>query len=97
MGWSRTEHRPVSKTLVHLIACTSFLTPKSTSGQNDACDILIEHNRIWTFRPQDLHQDLDRFAQDDGFADWQEMREWFTDTHGLPFQGVLIRWLVPPH
>lgn len=63
---------------------------------HDACPILIEAHRVLTFEPQEIHEDLDRFARYDGFVDWQEMREWFTDTHGLPFQGVLIRWLVPP-
>jgi hypothetical protein len=32
------------------------------------------------------------FAKDDGFLDWSEMVEWFRSTHGLPFEGVLIRW-----
>lgn len=62
---------------------------------HDVCDIMLEANRILTFKPQELH-DLDQFARYDGFADWREMREWFSSTHGLPFQGVLIRWLVPP-
>lgn len=63
---------------------------------HDACDVLLETNRITTFSPQELHADLDAFARLDGFVDWQEMREWFAETHGLPFQGILIRWLVPP-
>jgi hypothetical protein len=24
------------------------------------------------------------------------MRQWFESAHGLPFRGVMIRWLVPP-
>ena len=32
------------------------------------------------------------FAKADGFRDWEEMREWFLKTHGLPFEGILIRW-----
>ena len=35
---------------------------------------------------------LDKFAGADGFADWTEMRAWFEKTHGLPFEGVLIKW-----
>jgi hypothetical protein len=34
-----------------------------------------------------------RLAKADGFADWPEMRAWFSQTHGLPFYGNLIRWL----
>ena len=32
------------------------------------------------------------FALKDGFASFEEMREWFDSTHGLPFSGTLIRW-----
>ena len=32
------------------------------------------------------------FARDDGFMDLSSMLAWFEKTHGLPFEGVLIRW-----
>jgi hypothetical protein len=35
---------------------------------------------------------MDHFAQADGFKDWPALVEWFRETHGLPFSGVLIRW-----
>lgn len=62
---------------------------------HDACPILIEADKIWTFQPQELHTDLDAWAKLDGFQSWEEMRAFFTQAHGLPFNGVLIRWLVP--
>lgn len=31
-------------------------------------------------------------ARADGFASYAEMAEWFIETHGLPFSGLLIRW-----
>ncbi len=34
----------------------------------------------------------DRYAQDDGFTDWNEMRDWFKAEHGLPFEGVALYW-----
>ena len=34
----------------------------------------------------------DEIARRDGFASHQEMAQWFKDTHGLPFDGWLIRW-----
>ena len=37
-------------------------------------------------------RDLDGIAQDDGFRDYAEMRDWFRDRYGLPFEGVLIEW-----
>lgn len=39
-----------------------------------------------------MNTGLNAFAQADGFCDWYDMRDWFHDTHGLPFTGVLIRW-----
>ena len=61
---------------------------------HDICNVLIEERRVFTFKPQELH-DLERFARYDGFATWDEMCAWFKSVHGLPFQGVMIRWLVP--
>lgn len=36
----------------------------------------------------------DRFARDDGFADFSEMRSWFVKEHGLPFDGLIITWTL---
>jgi len=38
------------------------------------------------------HYELDAFAQADGFRSYEDMYEWFRETHGLPFEGVLIKW-----
>lgn len=35
------------------------------------------------------------FARSDGFKDWSDMHEWFTQNHGLPFHGILIKWRYP--
>lgn len=35
---------------------------------------------------------FDRFARADGFVGMDEMIAWFEKTHGLPFEGLLIRW-----
>jgi hypothetical protein len=37
-------------------------------------------------------ESLHDFAKADGFESWGHMRDWFKETHGLPFHGVLIRW-----
>jgi hypothetical protein len=44
--------------------------------------------------------DLDKFALGDGFADWNDMRQFWRDNHGDlvrlgPFVGVLIKWTPP--
>lgn len=44
--------------------------------------------------PQD-GRNADTFAQADGFKDEQEMIDWFGKTHGLPFEGSLIKWDKP--
>lgn len=36
--------------------------------------------------------DKDAFARRDGFTHHDEMVAWFESTHGLPFEGTLIRW-----
>lgn len=36
----------------------------------------------------------DSVARKDGFECWSEMRDWFREQHGLPFEGVLIRWAL---
>ncbi len=41
---------------------------------------------------QGAHHLLDAFSRDDGFENWDDMRDWFLRTHGLPFEGILIRW-----
>ena len=35
---------------------------------------------------------LNMEARTDGFENWQQMREYFETTHGLPFEGDLIKW-----
>lgn len=34
----------------------------------------------------------DRFACADGFDDWEDLQCWFEETHGLPFQGIVLFW-----
>ena len=34
----------------------------------------------------------DDIARADGFDDFFEMREWFEREHGLPFEGIMLRW-----
>ena len=35
---------------------------------------------------------IQRISRDDGFDNAEEMVQWFEETHGLPFEGQLIRW-----
>lgn len=49
-----------------------------------------EHGR------RDLHlldiEERERLAKADGFEDAEAMIAWFTEVHGLPFRGLVIRW-----
>lgn len=36
--------------------------------------------------------DAEGFARADGFTSLPEMAEWFQNTHGLPFEGIVIYW-----
>lgn len=40
----------------------------------------------------DWQKNLDEFAKADGFTDWNDLIEWFSSTHELPFKGALIKW-----
>lgn len=35
---------------------------------------------------------LNHYAQQDGFKNWDDMRRWWVLTHDLPFNGNLIMW-----
>jgi hypothetical protein len=38
-------------------------------------------------------EDLDQFARDDGFSDFDDMKEFWRETHGpQTFEGALIKW-----
>lgn len=51
-----------------------------------------------------VHEGLDALGRADGFANGEEMAEWFEDQYGLPFTGFLHEWdnekgnrLMPVH
>lgn len=39
-----------------------------------------------------LAEPCDDFARADGFLDFFEFADWFRNTHGLPFEGIVIYW-----
>ena len=39
--------------------------------------------------------DMNSLARADGFVNWTELAVWFEKTHGLDFNGLLIRWEAP--
>lgn len=39
-----------------------------------------------------MGDELEQFARADGFESHAEMFKYFEESHGLPFEGVLIQW-----
>lgn len=52
--------------------------------------------RVWVGSIQLGDHDLEAFAREDGFDGSKALGQWFAKTHGLPFEGVLIRWRLLP-
>lgn len=44
---------------------------------------------------RECEQTDNEFAEADGFDSFMDMAAWFRKTHGLPFEGTLIRWDHP--
>lgn len=63
---------------VHITGCNFVLRLQSGRVVNQ-----WEIADIWTRHA---------FAQDDGFRDWWDLTSWFRGQHGLPFDGILIKW-----
>lgn len=80
--WTGKPYRSKQRTLVESVVTAVELITISSDG------IRIEHPS-----PEfDTFPDWEKFARADGFADWPEMLAWFSDTHGLPFSGIVIFW-----
>jgi len=56
----------------------------------DVLDIIITETGI--INHLGGQADHEAIAKRDGFRDWAEMREWFRNVHGLPFNGNVILW-----
>ena len=67
--------------------CVSTLRVELVSSNVARFSCFLEIDRVRLSQEQE-----DAFAQADGFSSFYDMVEWFKKTHGLPFEGVLIRW-----
>lgn len=66
--------------------------------------VRIEATEMW-LDGQRLHASIfsrdqfdptdNEFAQADGFTSFMDLSDWFRQVHGLPFEGVVIRWDEP--
>lgn len=78
--------------------CRKLGEVRCTSVEHVQIDGIEGYDGVWrdaeirvANRPVDS---LDAFAADDGFESGLSMFRWFRDTHGIPFEGQLIRWDV---
>lgn len=54
-----------------------------------SCSITENGVRVGPF-----DENPDDFARADGFDNFKEMKSWFVKTHGLPFRGIFIQWIL---
>lgn len=58
-----------------------------------SAEIRIGKGLLWVSDPRiKTNNPMNTFAKLDGFDNWDAMEAWFEETHGLPFEGLLIRW-----
>lgn len=77
-------------------ACRKIIEPDPVCVMTEPIKVFTRGLAFRVPRTEDLWRlldvDLDDAAREDGFVGWDEMRSWFSSTHGLPFVGLLIRW-----
>ena len=78
-AWTGTPYRSKQRDL-----CSAPITLVK-DVQIDAADVVLDGEKL-------SDADLERFAQADGFSSSEDMLDWFSETHELPFEGILISW-----
>lgn len=63
---------------------------------NHICPIRIEHDTAFLVVGEVYHEiddlELKDMCKTDGFNNYEEMRDFFKNQYGLPFEGELIEW-----
>lgn len=68
----------------------------ATGTIEQVSDIEIYGDSIHLAGRRLTNQQRELFAIADGFATFNDMAEWFRHTHDLPFEGILIHWILTP-
>lgn len=84
--WSGKPYRSKQRVIRPATSCNSVrgVAIFPNRDKTEACMLVDGYN--WT--------DHESMAKADGFANWKDMWTWFANTHGLPFEGDLITWVV---
>lgn len=75
--WTGLPYRSKQEVLREVVCCS-------------VREVLIQPDFIFVDKQKVDHDDW--FAQQDGFVDADDMRQWFSKVHGLPFGCDLIQW-----
>ena len=59
------------------------------------CMYINDNLLFASLHSRDADQTDNEFAEADGFESFMDMADWFSDVHGLPFEGVVIYWNEP--
>lgn len=84
--WSGKPYRS------HQIKVVEVEVEDVSSIEMDYSHVVLRGNHLINWTQLD---ELNDFAKRDGFKDWFDMRDWFNNTHSLPFEGVIITWKKP--
>lgn len=85
--WSDKPYRSPQRIIRHAVcswACEIEITELSP--------VILGYCPMYSDIPGGFDPDI--LAHRDGFKDWPAMRDWFRNTHGLPFTGDFIGWEV---
>jgi hypothetical protein len=52
---------------------------------------ILTGDQIKEYKSIMSQEEMEAFAQADGFKDLKDMAAWFENEHGLPFEGILIK------
>ena len=77
--------------------CRKLITPDPVCVEVSPLCIHLGHPRATVYGQIIEGKALDNLAKADGFNTAEEMREWFSTVHGLPFNGLLIKWEEDHH
>lgn len=75
-------------------ACRKLISPDPVCLSTAKIEMTVERGFFEAFLDGRLlnTEDLAGIARADGFDDVPHMVGWFVQTHGLPFEGILIKW-----
>lgn len=75
-------------------ACRKLISPDPVCLYAAKIEMTVERGFLESYLDGSLldAEDMEEIARADGFDDAPHMVGWFADTHGLPFEGILIKW-----